>query len=187
MAAQISGAMVASFVLRELLHPITDLGTTAPSDTAVKALVMEIVVTFCMMFVTSAVATDTKAVSLSSCFHFSSDTFMLSLLLITWWNTSSLDAGRRVGGVSCGPISGGSMNPARTLGPAVASSDYDSLWVYFVGPVVGTLSGACSYSFIRMTEKQPQATPAQKLSSFKLRRLQSLEMPNPTNNAFDNI
>ncbi|RRT59986.1 hypothetical protein BHM03_00019866 [Ensete ventricosum] len=143
MAAQISGAMVASFVLRELLHPITDLGTTAPSDTAVKALVMEIVVTFCMMFVTSAVATDTKAVSLSSCFHFSSDTFMLSLLLITWWNTSSLDAGRRVGGVSCG--------------------------------------------FIRMTEKQPQATPAQKLSSFKLRRLQSLEMPSPTNNAFDNI
>lgn len=76
-AAQISGAMVASFVLRELLHPITDLGTTAPSDTAVKALVMEIVVTFCMMFVTSAVATDTKAVSLLSCFHFSSNTSCL--------------------------------------------------------------------------------------------------------------
>lgn len=64
MVAQISGAMIASFVLRELLHPITNLGTTTPGDTATKALVMEIVVTFCMMFVTSAVATDTKAVSL---------------------------------------------------------------------------------------------------------------------------
>lgn len=63
MAAQICGAMAASFVLRELLNPISDLGTTTPSGTALKALIMEVVVTFCMMFVTSAVATDTKAVS----------------------------------------------------------------------------------------------------------------------------
>ncbi|CAL9201070.1 aquaporin NIP2-1-like [Musa acuminata AAA Group] len=167
MAAQISGAMIASFVLRELLHPITDLGTTAPSDTAVKALVMEIVVTFCMMFVTSAVATDTKAVGELAGLAVGSSVCITSIL--------------------AGPISGGSMNPARTLGPAVASSNYDSLWVYFLGPVLGTLSGACSYSFIRMTERQPQATAAQKLSSFKLRRLQSLEMASPTNNAFDNI
>ncbi|RRT33029.1 hypothetical protein B296_00053777 [Ensete ventricosum] len=154
MCAQISGAMVASFVLRELLHPITNLGTTTPSDTAVKALVMETVVTFCMMFVTSAVATDTKAVSPSGLFL---------------------------------PVSGGSMNPARTLGPAVASRNYQSLWVYFVGPVLGTVSGSFSYSFIRMTEKQQHATAAQKLSSFKLRRLQSQEMASPTSNAFENV
>lgn len=63
MVAQISGALLASFVLREVLNPIQNLGTTTPGDTAMKALVMEIVVTFCMMFVTSAVATDTRAVS----------------------------------------------------------------------------------------------------------------------------
>uniref|UniRef100_A0A1D1YZ21 Aquaporin NIP2-1 n=2 Tax=Anthurium amnicola TaxID=1678845 RepID=A0A1D1YZ21_9ARAE len=62
MAAQITGATAASFTLRELLHPIADIGTTTPSRTAAQALVMEIVVTFSMMLVTSAVATDTKAV-----------------------------------------------------------------------------------------------------------------------------
>ncbi|KAG1366455.1 hypothetical protein COCNU_13G002450 [Cocos nucifera] len=61
-SAQISGAVMASFILRQLLHPITNLGTTTPSGTPLQALVMEIVVTFCMMFVTLAVATDTKAV-----------------------------------------------------------------------------------------------------------------------------
>lgn len=68
MAAQISGSTIASFILRELLHPIDDLGTTTPSGTAARALVAEIVVTFNMMFVTCAVATDTKAVSFK-CLH----------------------------------------------------------------------------------------------------------------------
>lgn len=63
-SAQFSGAMIASFILRELLHHITDLGTTTPSGTPGRSVVMEVVVTFSMMFVTSAVATDTKAVSL---------------------------------------------------------------------------------------------------------------------------
>ncbi|CAL9161434.1 unnamed protein product [Musa hybrid cultivar] len=64
-SAQFSGAMIASFILRELLHPITDLGTTTPSGTPARSLIMEVVVTFSMMFVTSAVATDTKAVRAS--------------------------------------------------------------------------------------------------------------------------
>lgn len=64
------------------------------------------------------------------------------------------------------------MNPARTLGPAIASQRYNSLWVYFLGPVLGTLSGGSAYTFIRLTEKQPPEG-SQKLSSFKLRRLQS--------------
>jgi aquaporin NIP len=61
-AAQLTGAISASFTLKVLLHPIRNVGTTSPSGTAVQALIMEIVVTFSMMFITSAVATDTKAV-----------------------------------------------------------------------------------------------------------------------------
>ena len=61
-AAQLTGAICASFTLTELLHPIKNVGTTSPSGTNIQALIMEIVVTFSMMFVTSAVATDTKAV-----------------------------------------------------------------------------------------------------------------------------
>ncbi|WKA04615.1 hypothetical protein VitviT2T_022632 [Vitis vinifera] len=62
-AAQLTGAIGAAFTLRELLYPIKHLGTTTPSGTEIQALVMEIVVTFSMMFITSAVATDTKAVN----------------------------------------------------------------------------------------------------------------------------
>ena len=65
-SAQVTGATAAGFTLRALLNPIRMLGTTAPSGTDVQALIMEIVVTFIMMFVTAAVATDTKAV----CSHF---------------------------------------------------------------------------------------------------------------------
>ena len=80
------------------------------------------------------------------------------------------------------------MNPARTLGPAMASRKYDALWVYFVGPVLGTLSGTMSYRFIRMTEKQPpqslpsmgsSTAPKSPSTSLKLRRLQSQEMASP--------
>ncbi|XP_074571313.1 aquaporin NIP2-1-like [Curcuma longa] len=171
MAAQIFGALIASFVLLEVLHPITNLGTTTPAGAASKALIVEIVVTFCMMFVTSAVATDTKAIGELAGLAVGSSVCITSIL--------------------AGPISGGSMNPARTLGPAVASKKYDSIWVYFIGPVLGTLMGSFSYNFIRLNEKPTSAQTdggshlMYKLSSFKLRRLQSQEMA--SNNSYDNI
>ena len=67
------------------------------------------------------------------------------------------------------------MNPARTLGPALASNLYTGLWIYFLGPVLGTLSGAWTYTFIRFEEapSHKDMSHSQKLSSFKLRRLQS--------------
>lgn len=64
-AAQLTGAISASFTLRVLLHPIKHVGTTSPSGSDIQALIMEIVVTFSMMFITSAVATDTKAVRIN--------------------------------------------------------------------------------------------------------------------------
>lgn len=70
------------------------------------------------------------------------------------------------------PVSGGSMNPARTLGPALASSYYKGLWVYVVGPVTGTLLGAWSYNLIRVTETQVQEN-SQRSLSLKLRRMAS--------------
>jgi aquaporin NIP len=66
------------------------------------------------------------------------------------------------------------MNPARTLGPALASNLYTGLWIYFLGPVLGTLSGAWTYTYIRFEEApSTHKDMSQKLSSFKLRRLQS--------------
>ncbi|KAL6143464.1 hypothetical protein ACLB2K_054159 [Fragaria x ananassa] len=60
--AQLTGSISASFTLSILLHPIKHVGTTSPSGSDIQALIVEIVMTFCMMFITSAVDTDTKAV-----------------------------------------------------------------------------------------------------------------------------
>nr|XP_011467966.1 PREDICTED: aquaporin NIP2-1-like [Fragaria vesca subsp. vesca] len=150
--AQLTGSISASFTLSILLHPIKHVGTTSPSGSDIQALIVEIVMTFSMMFITSAVATDTKAIGEL--------------------------AGIAVGSAVCitsifaGPISGGSMNPARTLGPALASSYYKGIWVYVVGPVIGTLLGAWSYNFIRVTDKPIQAISPHSFS-FKLRRMKS--------------
>ncbi|KAF8390203.1 hypothetical protein HHK36_024725 [Tetracentron sinense] len=151
-AAQLTGAIVASFILLQLLDPIKNLGTTTPSGTEIQALIMEIVVTFSMMFITSAVATDTKAIGELAGIAVGSAVCITSIL--------------------AGPVSGGSMNPARTIGPAIASANYRGIWVYVVGPVSGTLMGAWSYNLIRVKENPAHAiTP--RLSSFKLRRLRS--------------
>ncbi|XP_068638128.1 aquaporin NIP2-1-like [Aristolochia californica] len=151
-SAQLTGAIVASFILKVLLNPIDDLGTTTPSGSAFQALVMEIVVTFSMMFVTSAVATDTKAVGELAGIAVGSAVCITSIL--------------------AGPVSGGSMNPARTLGPALASERYKAIWVYLVGPVAGTLLGAGSYCLIRATKNDSSVST---VSSFKLQRTQTQE------------
>lgn len=64
------------------------------------------------------------------------------------------------------------MNPARTIGPAIASNYYKGVWVYLLGPICGTLSGAWCYSFIRVSEKPASALTPHSLS-FKLRRMRS--------------
>ncbi|KAK6280088.1 hypothetical protein POUND7_020355 [Theobroma cacao] len=165
-AAQFTGAISASFTLRVLLHPIKLLGTTSPSGSDVQALVMEMVVTFSMMFVTSAVATDTKAVGELAGMAVGSAVCITSIL--------------------AGPISGGSMNPARTIGPALASAHYKAIWVYVVGPVTGTLMGAWSYSRIRATDKPGQAISPQS-SSFKLRRMRGQDGELPNKDPFDDL
>ena len=48
-----------------------------------------------------------------------------------------------------GPISGASMNPMRSMGPAFVSGDLDSLWIYIVAPVIGASIGALLYQFVR--------------------------------------
>jgi aquaporin NIP len=144
--AQLTGATLAAFTLRILLHPIKHVGTTSPSGTAIEALIMEIVVTFSMMFITSAVATDTKAIGELAGIAVGSAVCITSIL--------------------AGPISGGSMNPARSIGPAIASDYYNGIWVYIVGPFCGTLAGAWAYNFIRETDKP--AHPMSNSLSFKL-------------------
>jgi aquaporin Z len=54
-----------------------------------------------------------------------------------------------------GPISGASMNPMRSLGPAIVSGDLHALWLYLVAPVVGTSIGSLAYQFVRGERVEP--------------------------------
>ncbi|GMI90925.1 NODULIN- 26-LIKE MAJOR INTRINSIC PROTEIN 5, NOD26-like intrinsic protein 4;2 [Hibiscus trionum] len=153
-AAQLTGAISASFTLLVLLHPIKHVGTTSPSGSDLQALIMEMVVTFSMMFITSAVATDTKAIGELAGIAVGSAVCITSIL--------------------AGPVSGGSMNPARSLGPAIASDEYKGIWIYVVGPVTGTLMGAWSYNLIRMPQKPVHAISPRSFS-FKLRAIKDQE------------
>jgi len=105
------------------------LGATLPTVGAASALVYEVVLTAFLMFVIMAVATDTRAVGAAAA--------------IAIGGTVALDA------LFGGPVTGASMNPARSLGPALAAGEWSDLWIYIVGPVLGALAGAFAYQLVR--------------------------------------
>jgi aquaporin NIP len=76
-----------------------------------------------------AVATDTRAVGEAAA--------------IAIGGTVALDA------MFGGPISGASMNPARSIGPALVSGNLDALWLYIASPILGTSLGGVAYQFVR--------------------------------------
>jgi aquaporin NIP len=127
--AQAVGAIVAALLLRASLGDIAHVGATLPSGSDGQSFLWETVLTFFLMFVVMAVATDTRAVGEAAA--------------IAIGGTIGLDA--LVGG----PISGASMNPARSLGPALAAADLHSLWIYLIAPPLGAALGALAYQLVR--------------------------------------
>ena len=134
-AAQITGALLAALVLRGSLGDIAHVGATLPSGSQRQSFLWEVVLTFFLMFVIMAVATDTRAVGEAAA--------------IAVGGTVALDA------MFGGPISGASMNPARSLGPAVVSGDLHALWLYLTAPLVGAALGTLAYQFVRGEQAQP--------------------------------
>ncbi len=128
--AQFAGALLAAALLAAIWpgDPAA-LGTTRPSVGIGSALVYEAVLTAFLMFVIMAVATDTRAVGAAAA--------------IAIGGTVGLDA------LFGGPITGASMNPARSLGPALLSGELADLWIYFAGPVIGAAAGAFAYQLVR--------------------------------------
>ena len=127
--AQVSGAVCGALLLRATLGASAPLGVTQPAGTDVQALVWEALLTFVLMLVITAVATDTRAVD----------------------EAAALAIGGAVtlGALVGGPVTGASMNPARSIGPALVAGDMGSLWVYLVGPVVGAAGAALVYRYLR--------------------------------------
>ncbi|CAM6018287.1 unnamed protein product [Sphagnum balticum] len=133
--AQVLGAIASAFTLRLILNPAANEGATLPVGSDAQSLLLEIITTFILMFVVAAVATDNRACG--------------ELAGIVVGSAVALN------GLMAGSISGASMNPARSIGPAVASGNYEGIWVYIVGPIVGAVAGAQAYNLIRLPEQQP--------------------------------
>jgi aquaporin Z len=118
--SQIAGAVSASFILLALFGNRASLGATLPAGSAWQSFGLEIVLTGILMFVILCVSTGPKEVGTM--------------------------AGIAVGGVVglealfAGPICGASMNPARSLAPALVSGNLHALWVYLIAPVLGAVA-----------------------------------------------
>ena len=131
--AQLAGATAGALTLLAVwTDKPASLGATTPSVGAGSALVYELILTAFLMFVIIAVATDTRAVGAAAA--------------IAIGGTVGLDA------LFGGPVTGASMNPARSFGPALASGEWQDFWVYVAGPVVGAALGALAYQAVRGEE-----------------------------------
>ena len=127
--AQLAGAVAAAAVLRGSLGNVAVLGATQPSGSDGEAFLWELVLSAFLMLVIVAVATDTRAVGEAAA--------------IAIGGTIAL------GALYGGPVTGASMNPARSLGPALVSGHLHAIWVYLLAPVAGTTLGALVYQLVR--------------------------------------
>jgi len=132
--AQLAGAIAAALCLRLLFGDVAHLGATLPSGSVWQSFALEAVLTFFLMFVIMAVATDTRAVG----------------------QAAALAIGATVGlcALFAGPISGASMNPARSLGPAIASTTWNAQWIYLTAPFLGAALAALTYRWLRLTSQR---------------------------------
>jgi aquaporin NIP len=128
-AAQLLGAVIAAALLRASLGEIAHLGATLPAGSDGQSFLWELVMSAFLMFLVLAVATDTRAVGEAAA--------------IAIGGTIGLDA------MFGGPVTGASMNPARSLGPGLVSGDLHAIWVYILAPLVGASIGGIAYQFVR--------------------------------------
>jgi MIP family channel proteins len=131
-AAQAVGATLAALALLAVWpDQPAQLGATVPATGVAvgSALVYELILTAILMFTIMAVATDTRAVGAGAA--------------IAIGGAVGLDA------LFGGPVTGASMNPARTLGPAIAAGEWRDFWIYVVGPVAGATLAALAYQSVR--------------------------------------
>jgi aquaporin NIP len=128
--AQAVGAVAGALALRIAWQGTpANLGATVPSVGVGAALLYEFVMTAFLMFVVMAVATDTAAVGAAAA--------------IAIGGTVALDA------LFGGDVTGASMNPARSFGPALVASEWTDFWVYLLAPVAGAIAAALFYGVVR--------------------------------------
>lgn len=126
--AQCAGAVVGAMLLRATLGNVASVGATVPHVPVPSALAVEFAFSFALMFVIAAVATDERVQG----------------------GIGPLAIAGTVGFCALqGWLTGASMNPARSLGPAVASGVWTAHWIYWLAPIAGMLAAAQLYERLR--------------------------------------
>ncbi|XP_062153982.1 aquaporin TIP2-1 [Alnus glutinosa] len=136
--AQLLGSIAACFLLKAVTSLAIPTHSVAAGVGAIEGVVMEIIITFALVYTVYATAADPKKGSLGT--------------------IAPIAIGFIVGAniLAAGPFSGGSMNPARSFGPAVASGDFHENWIYWVGPLVGGgLAGVIYANVFMPSQHQP--------------------------------
>jgi aquaporin Z len=126
---QCAGAFAASGILRLLFPRDATLGATLPAGSATQSFVLELILTAILMFVILNVSTGAAEKGI----------------------TAGIAVGSVIGleAMFAGPICGASMNPARSLAPAVVSQNLSSLWIYLVAPTTGAFLGVLGCRCVR--------------------------------------
>lgn len=133
--AQLTGATAASVWLRLIFHEHpTTLGATLPAGPWPQSFMLEFVLTFILMFVIMGVARDDRSGG--------------RMAGVAIGSTIALEA------ILGGPISGASMNPARSFAPALVSGNFQWHWIYWAAPISGSIAGAQFYRLIADTPKR---------------------------------
>ena len=129
--AQLLGAFLASGVLRYLFQEHENLGATFPYDDWGQTFILEVILTYFLMLVILFVSQNKETVGMT---------------------------GIAVGGIVlleamfAGPITGASMNPARSIAPAVVSGNIEELWIYILAPIIGAILASLTWLFMKKSE-----------------------------------
>ncbi len=120
--AQLTGAVLASLTLYYLLGPAASMGATIPAGSIAQSLFLEIILTFILMAIIMSLSLEPRVAG--------------PVAALAVGGTVGLEA------IFAGPISGASMNPARSLGPALVGGAWHGHWAYWIGPSIGAALGA---------------------------------------------
>ncbi|MFT6815750.1 MAG: aquaporin NIP [Sphingobacteriales bacterium] len=127
-SSQLSGAIAASLVLSVLFPSHQNLGATLPFGEAWQSFIIEILLTFFLMTVIIHVATGSKETGVTAGIAIGSVVLLEAMF--------------------AGPITGASMNPARSIAPALVSGNIQHLWLYIIGPIAGALLAVGAHKVI---------------------------------------
>jgi aquaporin Z len=126
--SQLTGAILASLILKILFPENQNLGATIPTGSLLQSFILEFILTFFLVIVIMNVSQGSKEVGVMAGIAIGSVVLLEAMF--------------------AGPISGASMNPARSIAPAIVSGNIQTLWIYIMAPIMGALVAGHTWKYM---------------------------------------